>query len=86
MDTEQELRKILERNQRVEKDKAWEISFIRKIFITIFTYVLALVFLEIIEADNAYLAAVVPAMGFWLSTLKVSPLRKWWEQKNNPRS
>ena len=36
---EAELRLIRERNSTVEKDKAWEGSFTRRILIAIFTYI-----------------------------------------------
>ena len=35
---EQKLNKITERNQRVEGDKAWEISWARKLLIFVLTY------------------------------------------------
>jgi hypothetical protein len=38
---EQRIRKIEERNQKVEADKAWEMSWARRILLTIFTYLVS---------------------------------------------
>ena len=81
MDTEKEIKKIKERNIRVEADKAWETSNFRKITITAGTYLVVLVFLVMIEAPNPFLAAAVPAIGFFLSTLTLPFLRNIWLKK-----
>jgi hypothetical protein len=75
-----EIQKIHERNKQVVLDKKWETSLTRKITIAIITYVLVLVFLKIIHAENAALAALVPTGGYWLSTITLKPIRKIWEK------
>jgi len=82
MDIEEEIKKIKERNARVEKDKAWETSYFRRTAIAIGTYVVVLLFLIIIEASNPYLAAAVPAIAFLLSTLTLPFFKKWWLAHN----
>ena len=82
MNTEQELQKIIERNRKVEANKAWEISKTRKTVIALITYLLALGFLLLIKAENAYLAAFVPVIGFLLSTLDGRFIRRIWEKHN----
>ncbi len=77
---ESEIEKILTRNKRVEKDKAWETSMARRIFITIITFVAAFLFLKIIKVENAWLAAIIPSGGFFLSTLQANPIQKIWEK------
>ena len=81
MSIEEEIAQTRARNQKVEQDKTWETSRIRKISVGIFTYILALIFLLVIKVENAYLAAFVPVIGFFLSTLKVDFVRKIWEKK-----
>lgn len=49
---EKELIAIKERNWRVEMDKAWEISWTRRLFIAVATYVIAGVWLVWIEDSN----------------------------------
>ena len=78
MDVEAEINSIRERNARVEADKAWETSFARRMTIAIGTYVLCAILLLAINAQNPYLAALVPAFGFLLSTLTLPFLKSAW--------
>lgn len=78
MDIEQELRAIKERNLRVEADKAWETSLSRKLLILVTTYVVASLALYVIEVPNFYLGAIIPTLGFFLSTLSFPVVKKWW--------
>ncbi len=75
------LQEIKERNTRVELDKAWEVSSTRKVFILVLTYVVALAWLILIHEPNAALKALVPVAGYFLSTLTLPPLKKWWINK-----
>lgn len=73
-----EIKAIIERNQKVERDKAWETSFARRTIIAIITYFLIVLFLWIIEVPNPWLNALVPTIAFILSTLSLSLFKKWW--------
>ncbi len=72
---------IKQRNQRVELDKAWETSKTRKFLIAIMTYILVVIFLFLIEAPNPFINAIVPVIGFFLSTLTLSWCKEKWVQK-----
>ena len=65
---EKRIKLIEERNKRVESDKAWETCLIRKILIILFTYIFAVLYLKIADTTNPYFGAVVPCVGFFLST------------------
>lgn len=83
MDLEKEIKKIQERNKRVELDKAWETSWIRRICIMILTYIVVIIYSYVIkEFDNIFLSSLVPVIGFTLSTLSLKLVRKIWENKN----
>lgn len=83
MDLEKEIKKIQERNKRVELDKAWETSWTRRICIMILTYIVVIIYSYVIkEFDNIFLSSLVPAIGFTLSTLSLKLVRKIWENKN----
>ena len=83
MDLEKEIKKIQERNKRVELDKAWETSWTRRICIMILTYIVVIIYSYIItEFDNIFLSSLVPVIGFTLSTLSLKLVRKIWENKN----
>lgn len=72
------LRSIVERNSRVEKDKAWEGSWTRKLIIMFITYVCAASFMYSIDAQPIFLNALVPVLGYFLSTLTLPPIKKLW--------
>ena len=82
MDLEKEIKKIQERNKRVELDKAWETSWTRKICIMILTYIVVIIYSYVIRKyDNIFLSSLVPVIGFTLSTLSLKLVRKIWEKK-----
>jgi len=75
---EAELAAIKERNRRVESDKAWETSIMRRTIIAIGTYALSVLLFTLIGAPDPYLAALVPTLGFLLSTLTMPIFKRWW--------
>jgi hypothetical protein len=78
MSYEQEFKKIHERNKKVEIHKAWEISLFRRIMVTAFIYGMAVLVMWISNVDQIWLASLVPAIGYFLSMITVSPIRNWW--------
>ncbi len=79
---EERIAKIEERNKRVELDKKWETSWTRKICIMILTYIVVIIYSYLIRnIDNVFLSSLVPVIGFTLSTLSLSIVRKVWEKK-----
>lgn len=75
---EERIIRIEERNKRVEGDKAWETSTLRKILIIVFTYIFAVLYLKIADTTNPWFGAVVPCVGFYLSTQSINIIKKWW--------
>lgn len=75
------IEEIEKRNDRVSLDKAWEGSWTRKIAIAILTYVVVLVYLFVIGNDNPWINAIVPPVGFLLSTLAIGWLRSFWQAR-----
>ena len=79
---EQEIKKIKERNSRVELDKIWETSWTRRICICVLTYIVVVIYSYLIRVyDNIFLSSLVPVIGFTLSTLSLKYVRKVWENK-----
>ena len=77
---EKRIEAIEKRNKRVETDKAWETSWIRRICIMILTYIVVIVYSYIVRKyDNILLSSLVPVSGFTLSTLSLKLIRKIWE-------
>ena len=82
MNVEKEIEEIKKRNKRVELDKAWETSWTRRICIMVLTYVVVVLYSYVIQKyNNIFLSSLVPVIGFTLSTLSISLIRKIWEQK-----
>lgn len=82
MKIEDRIKKIEERNKRVELDKAWEVSWTRKICIMILTYIIVVFYSYLIQNyNNIFLSSLVPVIGFTLSTLSLRFIRKLWEKR-----
>ncbi|MFH1029668.1 MAG: hypothetical protein V1770_00225 [bacterium] len=75
---EQEISKIKERNSKVESDKAWETSLFRKILIAILTYAVIVLFFYFADLPKPFINAIVPTIGFMLSTLSVPVFKNLW--------
>ena len=82
MDLEQRVKNIEERNERVEADKAWETSAMRRIILAIFSYLAVVIFFIIVEVPNPWLNAIVPALAFTIQQLSMPYFKKWWLKRN----
>lgn len=71
---------IEERNKKVEIDKAWETSLTRRILISIFTYLAIALYLKFIVGIEPWINAIVPTVGFLLSTLTLPFFKSIWEK------
>ena len=75
---EKRINDIEKRNKRVEGDKAWETSILRKILIIVLTYIFAVLYLKIADTTNPFFGAVIPCVGFFLSTQTLNIIKKNW--------
>lgn len=76
---EERVRKIEERNRIVEKDKAWEISITRRILLILFTYIaIGLYLMLVLGVEKWWMHAIIPSLGFLLSTLSLPYFKKVW--------
>lgn len=78
---EERLFEIEERNQRVEFDKAWETSWTRRVVLVVLTYGVVAAFLSRVHPENMWIDALIPCVGYLLSTLTIPPLKKYWIEK-----
>ena len=79
---EQKIQKIEERNWQVEADKAWETSWVRRVLLTMFTYLAIGAYMLAIDILRPWLNAVVPAVAFMLSTLTMPFFKKIWLKRH----
>ena len=77
-DLEKEIDKLKERNKKVEIEKSWETSLNRKILLAVFTYISIALYLKFIVGIEPWINAVVPSIGFLLSTLTLSYFKNLW--------
>ena len=75
---EREISEIKERNRKVEADKAWETSVFRMVSILILTYLIASWVMYIINVKEYWLNALIPTLGYFLSTLSLPIVKRWW--------
>ena len=74
----QRVAKIEERNKKVELDKAWETSWARKLLVAVLTYLVVAVFMNALGVDSPWLNAIIPSLGFMLSTLTIPMVKNLW--------
>ena len=77
---EKRINQIEQRNKRVEKDKVWETSLTRRILLVLFTYLTLAIYFKFVLQINPWLNAIVPTLGFYLSTLTLPFFRRVWER------
>ncbi|EKD43415.1 MAG: hypothetical protein ACD_72C00289G0006 [uncultured bacterium] len=77
-DVLKEVELIKERNKKVELDKAWETSWTRRLSIAFGTYIVAVLWLMMINENLPWLKAFLPAVGYILSTLSLPMIKRWW--------
>ncbi len=75
------IRAIERRNTSVELDKAWEVSLARRLAITVLSYAVVSAYLLVIESERPFVTAVVPAAGYFMSTLVIKKMKNWWIRK-----
>lgn len=74
----QEIENLKLRNKKVEADKAWEASLARKALIAILTYLAIVLFFGMAKLPKPFINAIVPTLGFLLSTLSIPLFKKYW--------
>lgn len=82
---EDRIQLIEERNKRVEADKAWEGSWTRKVSIMLMTYLVVAAYLRFVVQIDPWINAIVPVLGFVLSTLTISLLKSYWINRRDSK-
>lgn len=79
---ENQINSINERNKKVEADKAWETSNFRVFSICLITYIIASLILYFIGNQNFLRNALLPVVGYFLSTQSLPIIKDWWIKRN----
>lgn len=78
MSLEERIRRIEDRNSKVELDKTWETSWLRKTLVAVFTYLAISLYFLVVGISKPWINAIVPTVGFLLSTLTLPFFKKLW--------
>lgn len=76
----QEIEQLKSRNKKVESNKAWETSLTRKLILMLTTYLVVGLTLTTIRNDAPWINALIPTLGFFLSTLSLPFLKDLWQK------
>ena len=77
---EERISKIEARNKEVELNKAWESSLTRRGIVAIFTYLAIALYLKFVVRVEPWLNAIIPTVGFLLSTLTIPFFKTLWSR------
>ncbi|HEX4774628.1 MAG TPA: hypothetical protein VH234_03865 [Candidatus Saccharimonadales bacterium] len=82
---EERVAKLEGRNQRVEDNKAWETSWLRRGSIMLLTYLTVAFYLRFVIHISPWVNALVPVIGYTFSTLTISSLKTYWLKRRMAR-
>ena len=75
---EERVAKLEARNRRVEADKEWENSWLRRGTIMVLIYVTVVFYLNYVLHIDPWVNALVPVIGYFVSTLTITKLKNDW--------
>lgn len=79
---EKEILELKQRNSKVEAEKAWEVSSSRKVALIILTYILTSVVFYFIGVEEYLLNALIPTLGYFVSTWSINLFKNYWLNKH----
>lgn len=79
---QKEIDVIKKRNSRVEREKAWETSWTRRIYIIITTYIVIALVFTILQLEKPLVNALIPSVAFFVSTTSLGIIKEWWLKRN----
>lgn len=82
---QKEIAELKARNKRVEADKAWETSWTRRVLIVGMTYAVVVLFFFAADLPSPFVNAIVPVIGFTLSTFSLSFFKEKWIRSNSKK-
>lgn len=75
---EERIAKLETRNRRVESDKAWETSWLRRGSLMVLIYLTIVFYLRFVVHINPWINGLVPVIGYFVSTLTIGFLKRRW--------
>jgi hypothetical protein len=81
-DLEKRVAAIEARNRKVEADKAWELSWTRRLAVMLLIYATIGVYLHFVVHISPWINGLVPVIGYFISTITMQKLKQWWTDRN----
>jgi hypothetical protein len=78
---EERVAKLENRNRRVESDKAWETSWLRRGSLMILIYLTIVFYLRFVVHIDPWINGLVPVIGYSVSTLTIGFLKRRWLER-----
>lgn len=75
---EKKIAALEKRNLEKDTNKAWETSLTRRFLVAVGTYLTVGLFMAVIGVQKPWVNAVIPSLGFFLSTLSLPLVRNLW--------
>lgn len=75
---------IEQRNRRVELEKSWETSRVRVVALVVLTYAVMVLLFYMLGQEHYWASALVPTLGYYLSTQSLRVLAAGWMRKRGP--
>ncbi len=82
---EERIKKLEDRNRRVEGDKAWETSWTRRLAIMLMVYATIVFYLHFVIHINPWINGLVPVIGYAVSTFTVGFLKNRWLESQSKK-
>jgi hypothetical protein len=79
---EEEIINLKLRNKKVDLDKKWETSLTRKSVVALLTYCSMIILMSVLKTQNPFLDAIIPTLGYLLSTLSLGFVKNRWIKSN----
>lgn len=77
-----QIQEIKDRNSRVEINKRWETSKTRFLSLTLIMYITMVLLFYVINSMKPFQDALIPTIGYMLSTFSLNLIRSAWEKAN----
>lgn len=81
-----EIERIKERNKRVELDKAWETSWVRRILIAVLSYLVVGYTFAFFGMPMPWNSAFIPTIAYLISTTSLGIVKTWWIKRRDPET
>lgn len=78
---QEEIAALKARNKKVEANKKWEMSWIRRTLVALLTYGVMVIFMMVAQYDQPFLGALIPTIAYLISMSTLTFFKNCWLKK-----